>query len=279
MTSLQGRVAFVTGAARGQGRSHAVRLAEEGANIIGVDALAGYDTITYPMATREELDETVALVEKTGRRMLASQADVRDLAALEGALAAGVEEFGRLDIVAANAGICPPGSLLWEMQPQEWRDVIDVNLTGVFHTLRAAVPHMLAAGNGGSIVITSSGAGLKAVAHLADYNASKHGVIGLGKTAANELAPFRIRVNMLCPSTVATPMILNDDTYRLFRPDLENPTQDDAATAFAAMNPLGDPWAEPVDVSNALVWLCSDLARTVTGVVLPVDLGVSNKAP
>jgi (+)-trans-carveol dehydrogenase len=276
--SLEGKVAFITGVARGQGRSHAVRLAEEGVDIIGVDALTGYDTIAYPMGSREELDETVQLVEKQGRRMIATEADVRDLASLESAVAAGVEEFGRLDIVAANAGISPPGTPLWQLPPQEWQDVIDVNLTGVFNTLRASVPHMLEAGNGGSIVITSSGAGLKAVQNLADYNSSKFGVIGLGKTAANELAPYKIRVNMICPSTVATPMVLNDALYRLFRPDLENPTVDDAAEVFTQMNPLGEPWADPVDISNAVVWLCSEQARTVTGIVLPVDLGVSNKA-
>jgi SDR family mycofactocin-dependent oxidoreductase len=255
-----------------------MRLAEEGADIIGIDALADYDTIQYRMGSTDDLEETAALVEKAGRRAILTQADVRDLPAVEAALADGVGQLGRLDIVAANAGICPAGVPLWKMDPSQWVDVLQVNLTGVFHTLRAAIPHMLAAGHGGSIVVTSSGAGLKAVGNLADYNSSKFGVIGLARTAANELAPHKIRVNVLCPTTVATPMIFNDGLYKLFRPDLERPGLDDVVPVLREANPLGEPWVEPLDVSNALAWLCSDGARYITGAVLPVDLGISNKA-
>ncbi|WP_322761918.1 mycofactocin-coupled SDR family oxidoreductase [Frankia sp. Cr2] len=276
---LEGKIAFVTGAGRGQGRSHAVRLAEEGADVIAVDALASYDTVPYAMASQADLDETVRCVEKFDRRIVARQVDVRDREALAAAVADGVAQLGgRLDVVAANAGICPPGGPLWELTSRGWDDVIAVNLTGVFHTLAVSIPLMLAAGNGGSIVVTSSGAGLRNPAGLADYNASKHGVIGLALTAANELASRGIRVNAICPGTVGTPMVTaNEGTWKLFRPDLESPTLEDAKPAFARVMPMGKPWVDPVDVSNALVWLASDEARYVTGIVVPVDQGSQNK--
>jgi SDR family mycofactocin-dependent oxidoreductase len=276
---LEGKVALITGAGRGQGRSHAIRLAEEGADVIAVDALSSYGTVPYPMASPADLDETARAVEKTGRRVHARKADVRDRAGLAAAVAEGVAGLGgRLDIVAANAGICPAGGRLWELASDEWDDVIGVNLTGVFHTLAVAVPHMLAAGNGGSIIVTSSGAALRNPRGLADYNASKHGTIGLTLTAANELAADGIRVNALCPGTVNTPMVTeNAGTWKLFRPDLPQPTLADAMPVFNRMMPMGGPWIEPVDVSNALVWLASDEARYVTGTVLPVDQGSQNK--
>lgn len=278
MGLLDGRVAFITGIARGQGRSHAVRLAEEGADIIGIDALTDYSTMTYPMATQADLDETVALVEKAGRRIRASVVDVRDRSALAEAVSGGVADFGRLDIACVNAGISPPGGPLWEIKPEEWDDVIAVNLTGAFNTLAAVVPAMLAAGNGGSIIVTSSGAGLKTFQNLADYNASKFGVIGLARTLANEVAPLGIRVNTICPGTVGTPMVTaNEAQFPLFRPDMENPTLEDCKPAFASMMPMGQPWVDPIDISNAVLFLASDLSRYITGTTIPVDQGSNNK--
>ena len=275
---LDGKVAFITGIARGQGRSHARRLAEEGADIIGIDALHDYASMSYAMGSQADLDETVALVEKTGQRMIATKADVRDRPAVFAAVDAGVNAFGRLDIVCANAGISPPGGKLWELTVEEWEDVIGVNLTGVFNTLSAVVPPMLAAGNGGSIIVTSSGAGLKAVPHLASYNSSKFGVIGLAKTLANELAAERIRVNVICPGTVDTPMVTaNEAQFPLFRPDLENPTLEDCKRAFSSFMPMGEPWVEAEDISNMVVFLASKAARYITGTALPVDQGSSNK--
>jgi (+)-trans-carveol dehydrogenase len=275
---VAGKIAFITGAARGQGRMHAVRLAQEGADVVVVDALQSYSTIAYPMATEADLDETVALVEATGRKALARQADVRNVGQLQAVVDEAIESFGRIDIVSANAGIMPPGAPFWELTPQEWADVIGVNLVGVANTVSAAVPSMIAAGQGGSIVITSSAAGLRATNNLATYNSSKFGVIGLGKTMANELAAHRIRVNVICPISVDTTMIHNDGLYHLLRPDLEAPTRADVAEVMSTLSPIPEPWIEPIDVSNALVYLASDEARYVTGVVLPVDLGFTNKA-
>lgn len=275
MSTLEGKVAFITGIGKGQGRSHAVRLARAGADIIGVDAMKTYPWMDYPLAEREDVDETVRLVEKEGRRLWFQRADVTDLASLEAALAAGVAELGRLDIVAANAGALPSGTLTWEADPATWRECVDVNLVGVFHTVHAAVPHMLAAGNGGSIVITSSGAALVASSHLSSYSAAKAGVISLMRTLAVELAPHWIRVNAICPGAVNTDMIANDALYKLFRPDLEAPTREDTLDIWRSKHLLPVTWLEPIDISNALAWLVSDEARLVTGVVLPVDAGTT----
>jgi NAD(P)-dependent dehydrogenase (short-subunit alcohol dehydrogenase family) len=231
------------------------------------------------MADDTDLLETVRLVEKYDRRIVVHRADVRDREALASALADGVSQLGdRLDIVAANAGVSPAGGPLWQLSTAEWDEVIAINLTGVFNTLAVAIPLMIQAGNGGSIVVTSSGAALRNPPNLADYNASKHGAIGLALTAANELAPQGIRVNAVCPGTVDTPMVsANAGTWKLFRPDLENPTLEDARPVFAGIMPMGQPWIDPADVSNAMVWLASDEARYVTGIVVPVDQGSSNK--
>lgn len=278
MGKLDGKVALITGVARGQGRSHAVRLAEEGASIIGLDSLKDYDTLSYSMASKDDMEETVRLVEQTGRSMLTRVADVRDRDAVMAAVEDGLTEFGRLDIVSVNAGVSPPGAPVWEIPPHEWDEVIGANLTGPFNTLAAVVPPMLKAGSGGSIVVTSSGAGLRAFPNLGDYNASKFGVIGLAKTLAAELAAQRIRVNVICPGTVDTPMVTeNEKQFATFRPDLENPTLEDCKPIYAGMMPMGEPWVEAVDVSNALVYLASDDSRYVTGIVLPVDQGHNNK--
>jgi SDR family mycofactocin-dependent oxidoreductase len=255
-----------------------VRLAEEGADIIGVDVLEPVPTMSYAMATPDDLAETVRLVEATGRRIIARQADVRDRQSIGAVVVEGTSAFGRLDIVSANAGICPPLAELWEIDPVEWEDVFAVNVTGVFNTVAACVPPMLDFGNGGSIVLTSSGAGLKGIRHLGGYNASKHAVIGIAQTLANELARRNIRVNALCPATVGTPMVTdNPDQLAFFRPDLENPTLEDCLPAFRRSAPMGHEWIDAVDVSNALVFLASDEARYVTGTVLPVDQGSSNR--
>lgn len=278
MGRVEGKVAFITGVARGQGRSHAVRLAEEGADIIGVDACTPVDTMPYPMGTQDDLDETARLVEKTGRKAVLTRADVRDRDIVQQAVSDGVTELGRLDIVCANAGISPPGGPVWTISSQQWRDVIDINLTGVFNTLSATVPAIQAAGNGGSIVVTSSGAGLRAAQNLGDYNASKHAVVGLAQTLANEVAKEGIRVNVIAPGTVDTPMVTaNDVQFRVFRPDLQNPKLEDCMDIFKMIMPMGQPWVDPADVSNAVVFLASDEARYVTGIVMPVDQGSNNR--
>lgn len=271
---LDGKVALITGAARGQGRSHAVRLAQEGADIIAVDIARQIDTVPFEMATPEDLEETARLVKATGRRIVVSQTDVRDGAALTEAVAAGVAELGRLDIAVANAGIFGFGTLD-TMSEQQFRDMIDVNLIGKWHTLQAAVPAIRAGGRGGSIVMCSSTAGLKGMAGFGHYVTAKHGVVGLMRTAAIELAPESIRVNTIHPSAVDTPMIQNAPTYALFAPDLppEERTREAIAPRYQTLNKLPIPWVEPIDVSNAVAWLVSDEARYVTGTELKIDAG------
>jgi (+)-trans-carveol dehydrogenase len=273
MGRVEGKVAFITGAARGQGRSHAVRLAQEGADIIAVDICETVPSAGYPGATAEDLAETVRQVEKLDRRIIATKADVRDFAALRKAVDDGVAQLGRLDIVSANAGIGVIPDTADVLDPQRWRDVIDINLTGVWKTAKAAIPHIKAGGRGGSIVLTSSEAGLRAYPNASHYVAAKHGVVGLMRTLALELAHDNIRVNSIHPTQVDTDMIHNDMTYKLFRPDLEHPTREQFAEASRSVIALPIPWVEPVDISNALLWLASDEARYVTGVTLPVDGG------
>jgi (+)-trans-carveol dehydrogenase len=270
---LEGKEAFVTGDARGQGRSHAVRLAEEGADIIGIDIATQIDTVPFPMATAGDLAETVAAVEALGRRIVADQVDVRDYDALKTALDHAVARLGRLDIVSANAGIVSFGTLE-ELTEQAWQDMIDVDLTGVWHTVKAAIPRLRAAG-GGSIVITSSDAGLMGQQNTGHYVAAKHGVVGLMRTLANELAPDMIRVNTVHPGSVDTLMIQNQATYHLFLPDHDEDdiTAEEVAPAFLAVNALPVPWIASVDISNAVLFLASDEARYITGVTLPVDAG------
>jgi (+)-trans-carveol dehydrogenase len=268
-----GKVAFITGAARGQGRSHAVRLAQEGADIIAVDHCADIETVGYPMATAEDLAETVRQVEALDRRIVARQADVRDTESLRAAVDAGVAELGRLDIVCANAGILSNGPS-HELSEDTWGQMIDINLSGVWRTCKAAIPHLIAGGNGGSIVLTSSVAGLRSYSGVSHYVSAKHGVVGLMKTLAQELAPHRIRVNTVNPTQVDTLMIMNEPMYRLFCPDVDEPTREDFAPASQAMHLLPIPWVDPRDVSNAVLFLASDEARYITGTALPVDAGV-----
>jgi (+)-trans-carveol dehydrogenase len=276
MARLDGKVAFVTGAARGQGRSHALRLAEEGANIVALDLCEQIESVPYEMSNEEDLNETVRQVEDLDQRIVARKADVRDLAQVEAVVEEGISEFGRIDVVCANAGIFTLGPA-HELSRSDWDDVIDTNLTGVWKTCRAVIPHMIERGEGGSIIITSSTAGIKGYANTAHYTASKHAVVGLARSMANELAPYMIRVNTVHPTSVDTLMIQNEMTYGLFRPDLEHPTREDASEAFQAMNALPIPWVEARDISNAVLWLASDEARYVTGIMLPVDAGMTQK--
>jgi len=272
MGRVEGKVAFITGAARGQGRSHAIRLAEEGADIIAVDLCADVDVVRAPLASPEDLAITVKEVEARGRRIVAVQADVRDTAALQQAFDRGRAELGHVDVVVANAGIGVFGSA-WEFTEEQWQTTIDINLTGVWHTTKVAIPTLLEQGTGGSIVITGSVSALKGAQHSAPYSAAKHALVGLVRTLALELATARIRVNGVHPTSCNTPMIHNPAIYELFRPDLEHPTLEDCVESFARWNLWDEPWIEPVDVSNAVLWLASDESRYVTGIQLPIDLG------
>jgi (+)-trans-carveol dehydrogenase len=274
MGKVDGKVAFITGAARGQGRSHAVRLAEEGADIIAVDICADVATVGYPLGTVEELEETAELVRATGRSAVTCVADVRSQQELDAAVRAGLAGFESIDIVSANAGIVSYGTVC-EMTDDTWQDTIDINLTGVWRTIKATAPSMIAAGRGGSIIITSSTGGLKGFPNVSHYSTAKHGLTGLMKSAAAELGAHGIRVNTLNPTNVNTLMFHNPTTYGSYRADVGDPSMDDVAEAARLNNVLGIPWTEPIDVSNALLWLASDESRYVTGVVLPVDAGAT----
>lgn len=272
MGRVSGKVAFISGAGRGQGRSHAIRLAQEGADIIAFDLSEQLSTVPYAGSTPEDLAETVRLVEQLDRRIIARKVDVRDQVGLDDLVAEGVAEFGSVDIVLGNAGIMSLAPT-WKITDDEWNETIDINLTGVWRTCKAAIPHMIEGGRGGSIILTSSTAGINGFGNLAHYVAAKHGVVGLMRTMANELAEYFIRVNSVHPTNTATDMILNEPTYRLFAPQFEHPTQEDAKPAFVNMNLLPIPWVEPVDISNAILFLASDEGRYITGVTLPVDAG------
>lgn len=276
MGRLENKVAFVSGAARGQGRSHAIRLAEEGADIIAIDICDQIESVGYPMGTEADLEETAAMVEALDRRIVAVKADVRDDEHLATVVADGVAEFGRLDIVVANAGISGYGPVQ-SLSRENWQQMLDVNLTGVWNTCKVAVPYLQKQG-GGSITITSSAAGLHAIGGLAHYVSAKHGLVGLMRAMALELGPDMIRVNSIHPTQVDTPMLMNDYVYKLFAPGVQNPTVDDIRGVSAAMHTMPVPWVEPVDISNAIVFLASDEGRYITGVPLPVDLGADIKA-
>jgi (+)-trans-carveol dehydrogenase len=271
---VEGKVAFITGAARGQGRAHAVRLAQEGADIIAVDICKKIDTVDLIAAsTPEDLAETADLVKGHNRRIYTAEVDVRDYDALKAALDTGVEQLGKLDIIVANAGIGNGGQTLDKTSEADWTAMIDINLSGVWKTVKAGVPHILAGGNGGSIILTSSVGGLKAYPHCGHYVAAKHGVVGLMRTFAVELGAQNIRVNSVHPTNVNTPLFMNDGTMRLFRPDLENPGPDDMKVVGQLMHTLPIGWVEPEDIANAVLFLASDEARYVTGVTLPIDGG------
>jgi SDR family mycofactocin-dependent oxidoreductase len=265
MTGLLDKAVLVTGAARGTGRTHCERFADEGADVIALDVPAAAD----------ELRETATQVENRGRRCVTGLADVSDLEAVTAAINAGVAELGRLDVIVANAGIHIQGGPSWELDPQVWQRTLDINLTGVWHTVKAGVPHM--GEQGGSVVIISSTNGIRGTANTAHYTASKHAVVGLARTLANEVGPRGIRVNTVHPGPVATPMVLNEAMFRRLRPDLDNPTAADAAEVLQARNLLPVPWVESIDVANAVVFLASDQARYITGTQLVVDAGLMQK--
>jgi SDR family mycofactocin-dependent oxidoreductase len=267
---LQGKVAFITGAARGQGRSHAVRLAAQGADIIAIDICRQIDSVPYPLATPEDLSQTVKEVEALDRRIIARQADVRDETGLKTAFDEGVAQLGPVDIVLANAGIA---TMSLHETHDAWQVVIDINLTGVFNTVETAIPSMIESGQGGAIVITSSSAGLTGIGGASRgglaYTASKHGVVGLMRSYANNLARYGIRVNSVHPTGVRTPMVENDALREFLT---ANP-----AAGNAIANALPVDMVESADISSAIVWLVSDDARYVTGITLPVDAGFTNK--
>jgi SDR family mycofactocin-dependent oxidoreductase len=266
---VEGKVALISGAARGQGRAHAVRLAQEGADIIAFDVCGELDTAPYAMASGADLDETVAQVEALGRRIVARQVDVRDSAGLRSLVDDAVAELGRLDVVCANAAFTCFVENTWSITDEQWDEMIGVNLTGAWKTVRAAVPAMIAAGNGGCIVITSSSAGTKGMINLGHYVAAKHGLVGLMRTLANELAPHMIRANTLHPTGVDTALLDNDHVR-----DFIEANPDWGANM---QNALPVEVLEPVDVANAVLWLASDEARYVTGVALPVDAGFAER--
>lgn len=267
-----GRVALVTGAARGQGRSHALRLAEEGADVVLVDACVDVGSAPYDQPGPDALQESRELVEKTGRRCLARQVDVRDRAGMADVVVEAGTTLGTVDLVVANAGVIS-FSPAADLEGAAWDEIVGINLTGAWNTVQPCLQPMLDAGRGGAIVLISSAAGLKGPPNLPHYAAAKTGLVGLMRSLANELGPAGIRVNTLHPTTVDTPMVHWQGAYDLFRPDLEHPGREDVVAPFAAQNVLPVPWISPSDVSDALLWLLSDEARYVTGVALPVDAG------
>ncbi len=264
MSRLEGKVAFITGVARGQGRAHAVRLASEGADIIGIDVCEQVEK-GYPGATEEDLAETERQVAATGRSMVACKADVRSLEQVQQAVDLGLERFGRLDVVVANAGIFSYG-FLWEITPEQWRDMIDINLTGVFHTVKATVPRLIEQGQGGSIIITSSVAGLRGVPFAGHYAAAKHGAVGICRTLANELGQHRIRVNSIHPAAVTTPMNTDPGLFELILEHAET-------LAPIYMNSLPYMTMEPEHISHMVAFLASDESMYMTGAQIPIDMG------
>lgn len=273
---VAGKIALITGAARGQGRSHAVTLAEHGADVILVDAARAIDTIDYPMPTPDDLKEAARAIEEFDRRAVVIEADVRD-DGLGAMVSDAVAQLGGLDIVVANAGVLGSPKSSWELSREEWSTVVDINLTGVWQTTKAAVPHLIAGGRGGSIIAISSIAGLRGIPNVAHYCAAKHGVVGLATALANEVARYSIRVNTIHPTNVRTPMIDNPVSAKIFRPDLEAATIEDGADVLRRINLLPVPWVEPADVSQAVLWLASDESRYVTGAAVTVDAGMLSK--
>lgn len=273
MGKFDGKVVLITGGARGQGRSHAVRFAQEGADVAICDIAGQLDTVPYAMAREPDLAETVKLVEELDRRCVAVRADVRDLGQVQAFVEQARTELGRVDFLLANAGIFSFGRIA-ELDGPTWSEMIDTNLTGVFNSMRAVLPIMIEQGSG-RIVATSSMAGKAGGTNIGHYTATKWGVIGLVKSAALEVAANGITVNAICPTTVNTDMIRNDAAYKLFRPDLEQVSSEEAAAVFQTLNSIPVPWVEPVDISNAMVFLCSDEARYITGETIAVAAGMN----
>jgi SDR family mycofactocin-dependent oxidoreductase len=273
MVSLDGAVAFISGVARGQGRSHALRLAAEGTRIVGFDLCAQIDAAPFPMSTEADLAETERLVRAAGGDIVTRLGDVRDQGQVDAALAAGLEVFGRVDIVLANAGISHPYRRTWELTEEDFRETVDVNLVGVWRTIKAAVPAMIEQGDGGSIVVTGSGASTTGLPNLAGYVAAKHGLVGLVRTLTKELGPHGIRINAVLPGNTWTPMFDNDGIRRLYVPGQQEVDEDVFTARAAAMSPMRVPWVEASDVSETVAWLVSPAARYISGALLPVDAG------
>lgn len=273
---LAGKVALITGAARGIGRAQAVRFAQEGADIVALDVCGPIDSVIIPHSTPADLDTTASLAGEVGARVHTEIVDVRDLAGMQAATDRGAERFGGLDVVCATAGITSRGMAV-ELDENAWHTMLDVNLTGVWHTCRAGAPHLIARG-AGAMILTSSIAGLRGLVGVAHYTAAKHGVVGLMRSLANELAPHNVRVNCVNPTNVDTPMIQNDVVSSAFRPDLDRPPmRAEFADAARSMNLLAVPWIDPIDVANAALFLASDEARYITAITLPVDAGATQR--
>ncbi len=270
---MPGKVALISGAARGQGRAHALTLAAAGADIVAIDSCAPIPSAEYPMPAPEDLRRTGKAVEELDRRVLTRQVDIRDQTALEAVVADAVTEFGGIDIVCANAAIVSVGRS-WELTDEQWQLTLDVDLTGTWRTVKTVIPSMIERGRGGSIIMTASVAGTQGMPNLGAYVAAKHGVMGLMKTMANELGPFGIRVNAVQPGVVRTPIVEhNPSLLGLFRPDLPAPTLADAEEGLRSIGSLPVAWLEPDEVSAAVLYLASDAARHVTGISIPVDAG------
>lgn len=274
---LQGKRVLITGAARGQGRAHAVAMAGEGASIIAVDICAPIETVQYASATEEDLQETVRQVERAGGRIVTFRADVRDVGRLREVVDEGVAELGGLDVIVANAGIFAGSGSALEVTDEEWDDTLAINLKGVWNTVRAGLPHVLSGGKGGSIILTSSSVSLTATPNVIHYSAAKHGVVGIMRTLAVELGALSIRVNSIHPTSVDTPMANNLHTFKLFRPDVETPTYEDVKEVYSALNLLPVMFVEPEQIAYAAVYLASDESRYVTGSTFSIDAGSSIK--
>jgi SDR family mycofactocin-dependent oxidoreductase len=271
--SFEGKVAFITGGARGQGRSHALALAEAGADVAICDLGADLPTVKYPLGTSEQIQETVKLIEKFGRRARGFTVDVRDGAAVQQAVDDTVAEFGKIDILCANAGIFSRGTVA-ELSDEAWHTMLDVNLSGVFNAMRAVIPGMVTRGYG-RIIATSSMAGKLGAPNMSHYAAAKWGIIGLAKSAAMELAQTGVTVNVVCPTNVNTMMLTNDDMYGLFLPGADAPTLEQATPVFATTVPMGVPWVEPEDITAAVLFLAGDGAKFITGETISVAAGQS----
>ncbi|ETD33263.1 mycofactocin-coupled SDR family oxidoreductase [Williamsia sp. D3] len=272
MGQLDGQVVFISGVARGQGRSHALTLAEEGASIIGFDLCDELASTAYPGATDADLEETRRLLHEVGAPTVLSHGDVRDFAQVEAAFQRGLDEFGRVDIVIPNAGLCSGGKT-WEISEEAWRETIDINLTGVWHTVKAAVPTLIKQGEGGSVVFIGSTEALKGAENMSSYAASKHGVTGMMTSLARELGEYGIRVNSVNPTCVDTNMIQNPYVWGLFQPDNPSPTRESVESAFTGTHILPVPWMEPIDVSRAILYLVSEAGRYITASTLTIDAG------
>jgi (+)-trans-carveol dehydrogenase len=270
------RVALVTGAGRGQGRAHAVRQARAGADVIAVDICENLAGVPYPMASSADLEETARMIEKLGRRVVAVKADVRDAIQMERAVAQGADSLGRLDIVLANAGIITSDPIT-AMSPAKWQQMLDINLTGVWNTIRAATPSLISGGRGGCIVMTSSTAGIRGFESLAHYTTAKTGVIGLMRALVNELGKYRIRVNVVIPTACDTKMLHSDVCYGLFFGDGRSPSRDDLSATLQSIHALPVDVVTPDDIANAAAFLTSEEARYVTGTELRVDAGFCEK--